>query len=170
MPGMALFVRQFLVMANDPKKVLIVEDNLDWRQLLTMIIKRLGYDVIGVGTGKEGVEQAFAIRPDLILMDLGLPEMSGDEATIRIKAEPATRDIPVVVQTAFGTSPAAKRAIDAGAAELMHKPISIADIQTVVQKYLSVETATMGTDNGRARSPSNPARPVSHHRREPGLL
>ena len=133
-------------MATDAKKVLIVEDNLDWRQLLTMVIRRLGYDVVGVSSGTEGVEQAYKLRPDLILMDLGLPEMSGDEATVRIKADPATRDIPLVVQTAFGTSPGAKRAMDAGAAELMHKPISIADIQMIVQKYLSPETAMKEAD------------------------
>jgi CheY-like chemotaxis protein len=148
-------------MANDPKKVLIVEDNLDWRQLLTMIIKRLGYEVIGVGTGKEGVQRAFAMHPDLILMDLGLPEMSGDEATIRIKADPATRDIPVVIQTAFGTSPAAKRAMDAGAVELMHKPISISDIKSIVQKYLSVETEPAGGNKKRGPSHSSSVRSVS---------
>jgi CheY-like chemotaxis protein len=152
--------------------VLIVEDTLDWQQLLTMIIKRLGHEVIGVGTEKEGVEQAFAMRPDLILMDLGLPEMSGDEATIRIKAEPAARDLPVVIQTAFGTSPAARNALWMQAPQdLCTSPISIADIQTVVQKYLSVETETVGADNRRGRSPSGDSvQAVSHHRREPGLL
>lgn len=131
-----------LAMANDRKTVLIVEDNLDWRQLLTMVIRRLGYDVIAAGTGTAGVEQAVALQPDLILMDLGLPEMTGDEATIRIKTNPATRHIPIIVQTAFGTSPGAKRAMDAGAAQLMHKPISISDIQNMVRRYLSAGSET----------------------------
>jgi CheY-like chemotaxis protein len=119
------------------KRVLIVEDNVDWRQLLTTIITRLGYAVIAAGTGKEALEQVPITHPDLILMDLGLPEMGGDEATVRIKADPATKHIPIVIQTAFGASASAKRALEAGAAEMMQKPISITDIQKLVVKYLS---------------------------------
>ena len=119
------------------KKVLVVEDNADWRELLAMIIRRAGHEVVIANTGKEGIRQASKTNPDLILMDLGLPEMSGDEATIQIKADPATRHIPVVIQTAFGTGPNAKRAVEAGAAEIMQKPISITDIQKLLSKYLS---------------------------------
>lgn len=124
-------------MAREIKKVLIVEDNADWRLLLTMIIERAGYNVVSATTGGEGVALATLYHPDLILMDLGLPEMSGDEATARIKADPGTQNIPVVVQTAFGFGPNAKRAAEVGAAEIIHKPISITDIQTILKKYLS---------------------------------
>ena len=124
-------------MADGTKKVLVVEDNAEWRELLTMIIRRSGHEVVTAGTGKEGIRQASMTHPDLILMDLGLPEMSGDKATAHIKEDPATKHIPVVVQTAFGSGPLAIRAIEAGAAEIMHKPISIADIQKLLSKYLS---------------------------------
>ena len=117
--------------------MLVVEDNADWRELLAMIIRRAGHEVVIAGTGKEGIRQASKTNPDLILMDLGLPEMSGDEATVQIKADPATSHIPVVVQTAFGSGPNAKRAMEAGAAEIMQKPISITDIQKLLSKYLS---------------------------------
>jgi CheY-like chemotaxis protein len=119
------------------KKVLIVEDNADWRELLTMIIKKMGHQVLIAVTGEEGVEQAAAAHPDLILMDLGLPRMSGDQATARLKSDPATRDIPIIIQTAFGSSPSAHRAMEAGAIEILHKPISIMEIQKVVTKYLA---------------------------------
>ena len=119
------------------KKVLIVEDNGEWRELLAMVIKRLGHTAVSAPDGEEGVRQALATQPDLILMDLGLPEMGGDEATVRIKSDPATRHIPIIIQTAFGASAAATRALEAGAAEMLQKPISITDIQKRVQEYLS---------------------------------
>jgi CheY-like chemotaxis protein len=119
------------------KTVLIVEDNLEWRELLTMIITRLGHDVAVAGSGKEALEKVSVRQPHLILMDLGLPEMGGDEATVRLKADPATRHIPIVIQTAFGEGAAAKRALEAGAAEMMQKPIAITDMQKLVSKYLS---------------------------------
>ena len=137
------------------KKVLVVEDNADWRQLLTIVIKRLGYEVVLAGTGTEALEQADATRPQLILMDLGLPGMGGDEATVRIKADPATSRIPIVIQTAFGASAAAQRALKAGAAELMQKPINITNIQKLVEKYLSgsetgPQTSTLAQDGTKA--------------------
>ncbi len=134
-------------MANGTKKVLVVEDNADWRDLLTMIIKRLGHEVVVANTGTEGIRQASVARPDLILMDLGLPEISGDVATAQIKADPATRHIPVVIQTAFGSGANAKRAMEAGAAEIMHKPISITDIQKLLNKYLSAGDGKLKTDS-----------------------
>jgi CheY-like chemotaxis protein len=118
------------------KNILIVEDNADWRELLTMILKRLGYEVFMAVTGEDGVEKAFATQPDLILMDLGLPKMSGDEATARIKSNPATKDIPIVIQTAFDMGPCAERAMKAGAVDIMQKPINVADIQAILKKYL----------------------------------
>jgi CheY-like chemotaxis protein len=104
-----------------------------------MIVQRAGHDVISATTGSEGVALATLNHPDLILMDLGLPEMSGDEATAQIKANPDTKDIPVVVQTAFGSGPNSNRALEVGAAEVMHKPISITQIQKMLKKYLSGE-------------------------------
>jgi two-component system response regulator PilR (NtrC family) len=131
-------------MPQDVKKVLVIEDNADWRELLSMTVRRLGHDVILAGTGREGVAQAFHARPDLILMDIGLPEMAGDEVTARIKANPTTRHIPIIIQTAYGLGPNATRAMEAGAEEMMHKPISILQIQKVLIKYLSGDQKTAG--------------------------
>ncbi len=125
-------------MANATKKILIVEDNADWRDLLAVILKRLEYEVVVAATGEDGVQQALATRPDLILMDLGLPKMGGDEATARIKSNAETKDIPIVIQTAFGKGPAAARAMGAGAVDIMHKPINVADIQATLKKHLPV--------------------------------
>ena len=104
-----------------------------------MVIQRAGYDVISATTGRDGVALALLNQPDLILMDLGLPELSGDEATAQIKANEATKHVPIVIQTAFGAGPSAQRAIDAGAAEILHKPIAINAILATLKKYLSAD-------------------------------
>ncbi len=135
--GTACAVLSFVMLST--KTILIVEDNEDWSALLTMVLKRSGYDVVVAGTGKEGFEQAVAKHPALILMDLGLPEMSGDEATVRIKSDPRTRDIPIVIQTAFGVGPQAQRAMQSGATEIIHKPVNITAVQSTVEKYLPNE-------------------------------
>ncbi len=79
------------------KKILIVEDNADLRDLLTIVIRRLGHEVAIAITGEEAVEHASAMKPDLILMDIGLPNLNGVEATKQIKADPTTKHIPVVI-------------------------------------------------------------------------
>ena len=124
------------------KKILIIEDSEDWRQLVTMVIKRWGYEVIEAATGLDGIYQACASHPDLILMDLGLPGMSGDEAIAHLKAHPSTRDIPVIVQTAYSIGVMTNRAIEAGAKEILHKPIDLVDLQLILHRCLSADNET----------------------------
>jgi len=119
------------------QRILIVEDNSDCRELLALVLRRSGYEVAEAATGLAAVEQAFATHPDLILMDLGLPGINGDEATARIKADPSTRDIAVIVNTAFNKGALVDRALAVGAAEIMHKPISFEALREVVARYLS---------------------------------
>jgi CheY-like chemotaxis protein len=116
-----------------------VEDNDDWRSILVLLSKRLGYETIEATTGLEAISQAIVGHPDLILMDLGLPEMSGDEAMICLKTKPATRDIPVIVQTAYATIDMIKRANEAGAREILYKPIDLNLLHGVLHKYLQPE-------------------------------
>jgi CheY-like chemotaxis protein len=121
--------------------VLVVEDNNNGRELLVMVIKGAGYDVVEASTGLEAVDRAHAFHPDLILMDIGLPGINGDEATKRIKADPSTRNIPVIVNTAFNKdSPAVQRAIAAGAAEILFKPVNFTALRNLVHQYLSRDT------------------------------
>ena len=119
------------------QKILIVEDNSDCRELLALVLRRSGYEIAEAATGLAAIEQAAATHPDLILMDLGLPGITGDEATARLKADPATKDIPVIVNTAFHKGTLIDRAIAVGAAEILHKPISFEALREVVARYLS---------------------------------
>jgi CheY-like chemotaxis protein len=125
----------------DKQKILLVEDNSDFRELLAIVLRRSGYEVAEAATGLAAIEQASATHPDLILMDLGLPGITGDEATARLKADPSTRDIPVIVNTAFSKGALVERAIAVGAAEILHKPISLEALQEVVRRYLSSDYA-----------------------------
>lgn len=126
----------------EKKKILVVEDNADCRELLRLIITRqLGCEVVEAATGLAAVDQATTTHPDLILMDLGLPGISGAEATERIKANPAIKDIPIVINTAFNATDLTKRALAAGAAEILHKPIELIVLRDTLRKYLSKESS-----------------------------
>jgi CheY-like chemotaxis protein len=125
--------------AKSTKKILLVEDNSDIRELLALLIKRLGYKLFEAATGLEAIDRASAVQPDLIMMDLRLPEMNGDEATARLKANPSTRDIPVLITTAYVAGINTRRALDAGAAEILYKPIDLTTLHNVLRRYLSGE-------------------------------
>ena len=120
------------------KKILVVEDNAASRNLIALVLGRSGYEVAEATTGVDAIDQAHTTHPDLIIMDLGLPEMTGDEATVRLKADPSTKDIPVIVNTALDRqSSLVARALAAGAAQVLYKPTPLKVFQEVAQRYLS---------------------------------
>lgn len=103
--------------------VLVVEDDETNAELVTKFLRRDGHRVIRVADGQEGVVQALAHQPDLVLMDLSLPVMDGWEATRRIKGNPETAHIPVVALTAHTFSDDVMRAMNAGCSGYETKPI-----------------------------------------------
>ncbi|HEY7221257.1 MAG TPA: response regulator [Candidatus Binatia bacterium] len=137
----------------DKKKILIVEDISDCRELLTIFLRRSGYEIIEASTGLEAIEQARATSPDLVIMDLGLPGINGDEATARLKADPITRDIPVIINTAFHKGAIVEHALAAGAAEILQKPIGFKTLLEAVRRYLPP------VDVDASHAPRNP-RPI----------
>ena len=118
-------------------KVLIVEDNRDARQLLVMVLGRGDYEVIEAENGSEALHQASTQHPDLILMDLGLPGMTGDEVTARIRGDPCTAHIPIIVDTAFDPrAPIVKRAFDAGADQIIYKPLNFKILGQAIRRLI----------------------------------
>jgi CheY-like chemotaxis protein len=117
-----------------------VEDNNDFGELLAKLLDRFRYDVIQAGSGVAAINQASEKQPDLILMDICLPDMTGDEITARLKSNPATtRDIPVIIITAFQEPGVTNRALDAGAAEILQKPFSLTMLRGILDRYLSTD-------------------------------
>ncbi len=127
-------------MRNASKKILLVDSDETFRQSLSKFIKGLGHEVFEGTTGPEAVEKAASIRPDLIIMEVRLPEMNGDEVTRRLKANRLTRNIPVVINTGWTTAcnveERINRALNAGADEVLYKPFQLPTLRDVLRAYL----------------------------------
>lgn len=106
-------------------KILLVEDNEMNRDMLSRRLKRNGYDVVIAIDGQQGVDMASSEAPDLILMDMSLPVIDGWEATRRVKANAATRGIPVIALTAHAMAGDREKAIEAGCEDYDTKPVEI---------------------------------------------
>jgi len=104
-------------------KILLVEDNEMNRDMLARRLERRGYEVIIAVDGRQGVHLAQAELPNLILMDMSLPELDGWEATRQIKAAPATQTIPIIALTAHAMSGDREKALDAGCDDYDTKPV-----------------------------------------------
>ncbi len=105
-------------------KILIAEDERDIRDLITFTLRFAGYDVVAAANGEEAFERAVQEKPDLVLMDVRMPRMTGYEACKRMKAEDSTKDIPVVFLSAKGQESEVNQGLDAGAVEYILKPFS----------------------------------------------
>ena len=106
-------------------KILYIEDNDDNVYMLRNRLTRAGFTVVVATDGVQGVAMAGSERPDLIIMDLTLPDMDGWEATRRIKADPATKHIPVVALTANAMEGDREKALAAGCDEFDTKPVEL---------------------------------------------
>ena len=106
-------------------KILYVEDNDDNVYMLKNRLTRAGFTVVVATNGAKGVAMATSEQPDLILMDLTLPDIDGEEATRRLKADPATKHIPVLALTANAMSADRDRAIAAGCDDFDTKPVEL---------------------------------------------
>ena len=127
-------------MKNTASKVLIVDSNDAFRGSLSAFIEGLGHQVMEATSGPEAIEKASSFPPNLIMMEVRLPGMNGDEVTAKLKSNSATRNIPVVINTGWTTSCNVEdrihRALNAGAAEIMYKPIQMPELRGVLRNYL----------------------------------
>ena len=105
-------------------KILIAEDERDIRDLITFTLRFAGHDVIPTSNGEEAYQTALKEQPDLILLDVRMPRMTGYEACQHIKANDNTKDIPVVFLSAKGQESEVQTGIQAGAEEYILKPFS----------------------------------------------
>jgi CheY-like chemotaxis protein len=118
-------------------RVLIVEDNIDNYELVRFLLERDGHEVLWARSGREGLSMAKADQPDLILMDLTLPEMDGWTATQTLKSEPETASIPVIALTAHTLPGDRKRALEVGCDGYLSKPLNIAQFSQSIAETLA---------------------------------
>ncbi len=104
-------------------RILLVEDNEMNLDMLSRRLRRKKFEVLVAEDGQAGIEVATAEQPDLVLMDMSLPVLDGWEATRRLKADPATRDIPVIALTAHAMSEDRQKALAAGCDDYDTKPV-----------------------------------------------
>jgi len=119
-----------------PKKVLIVEDNELNLKLFNDLLHAHGYETCQTREGLKAIELAKKYKPDLILMDIQLPGVSGLEVTKWIKDDKATKDIPVIAVTAFAMKGDEKRIRDGGCQAYISKPISVTGFLQTVRKFV----------------------------------
>ena len=118
------------------KTILYVEDNEMNRKIVRDLLKRTAYRLVEANDGEAGVAKALEERPDLILLDIQLPKISGFEATRRLRAEAATANTPIIAITSFALSGDDQKAKEAGATAYLAKPYSPRDLLNLIRKLL----------------------------------
>ena len=117
------------------KTILYVEDNEANRMIVRDLLKRTKYQLVEAHDGEAGVAKAAEVRPDLILMDIQLPKISGLDAIRQIRAQPATASTPIIAITSFALSGDDQKAKAAGATAYLAKPYSPFDLLKLVRQY-----------------------------------
>jgi two-component system cell cycle response regulator DivK len=117
------------------KKILIVEDEPRNLKLFRDLLQRIGYETIEATDGEQGVELARARNPDLILMDIMMPKMDGIEATRILKADTATKNIPIIALTSYAMKGDRERTLEAGCDWYIAKPVDIQELLKAVEHF-----------------------------------
>lgn len=126
-------------------KILVAEDEPDIRELLSFTLKYGGFEVVTAANGLEAIEQAEKSKPDMILLDVRMPRMTGYEACKVLKKKPETADIPIVFLSAKGQEAEVERGIEVGAIDYILKPFAPDTLISQIKKLL---------DNSDSKTPS----------------
>ena len=118
------------------KRILVVEDNETNLYLIRFILQKSGFEVIEAKDGASGVELAVKEKPDLVIMDIQLPDIDGLEATKRIRASEADGEIPIIALTSYAMMGDRENALAAGCTGYIQKPINPETSMAELEKYL----------------------------------
>jgi two-component system cell cycle response regulator DivK len=119
------------------RMLMIVDDSEEYRSVLRAWLQMKGYQVIEACDGDEAYVSALEKNPDLILMDIGMPQRSGISATYRIRKESILRDIPIIAITGFTSDDLHRDALKAGCIECLTKPVDIGYLENLIERLLS---------------------------------
>ncbi len=120
-----------------PKKILVVDDSKTSIFLQRMILKKGAYEIVTASDGLEGVETALSEKPDLILMDVVMPRMDGFQAVTKLREQPETRKIPVIMVTTRGEGPNVETGFECGCNAYVTKPVDGPELLAKVKDCLS---------------------------------
>jgi two-component system, cell cycle response regulator DivK len=121
--------------------ILIVEDNELNLKILKDVLDFHGYSTVVTGLGAEALDLARQHHPDLILLDIQLPDIAGDEAARRLKADPQTRAIPIIAVTAFAMPGDRTKILDSGSDDYISKPFNLLALLALVERHIDGTTA-----------------------------
>jgi CheY-like chemotaxis protein len=122
--------------AGRPQTILVIDDDFANRQVLQLVLKRNGYAAVLAEDGGEGLRKAKETQPDLILLDFFMPGEDGFEVLAQLKADPALRNIPVVIFTVLVREESERKALEMGAAAYVTKPFDIDEVITCIRRIL----------------------------------
>ena len=118
-------------------RILVVEDNMDTYELVQFFLEKNGYETFLAMNGRDGVNAAIKQTPDLIIMDISMPEMDGLTAVSLIKNDERVRSIPLLILTAHALPADRQRAMSAGANEYITKPMDLEDLVRYVDHWIN---------------------------------
>lgn len=118
------------------KTVLIVDDNEHLREILASILRYSGYETVEAGTGTQAIQKAAAAHPNVILLDLDLPDIKGMDVARKIKKTPAMAHIPIIACSASSGWEWRDEALRAGMVEYLQKPISFAAMKAIIDQFI----------------------------------
>ncbi len=139
---MFLFVFAILNLMNQPPKILVVDDEGYFREIFSTKLLAAGYNVETAENGVEAISKVALLKPDLVMMDVRMPEMDGVQAVMKLKEDPATKDTKIVFLTSFGESEEALQAVnvkfakDIGAIGYIKKSEDLDTMAAKVKEYL----------------------------------
>lgn len=142
------------------KRILYIEDNSDNRLLIKRVLEAEGYTVVEAETGIKGLELAASTQPDLVLMDINLPEIDGYECTQRLRKVPGGDKIPIIALTANAMEGDAQKALDAGCNGHIPKPIDVDHLPSQVEKYLKAASTVAQPASAQPQHPPSMPTPA----------
>ena len=121
------------------KNVLIVDDDGDLRRIFAKVLQSRGYETSEAASGHEAIETAIAKKPNLILLDLNLPDMKGTDAARAIRKHPRTAHIPIIASSAYTAAELRQEVLRLGITEYLQKPFSVRGIVTIIEQLILSE-------------------------------
>jgi CheY-like chemotaxis protein len=121
------------------KKVLIVEDHNDMHEVLIWQVELMGFEAISARDGNEGLEKALVEKPDLILMDIMMPNQNGLDATRMLRARAETKEIPILAETALFSPSDLRKIMEAGCSGFIVKPFTFHELQIKIRELIPAD-------------------------------